>query len=71
MIDLIKAIIAFFIGDEPKKSFTPKAKNSKSQYNDEEEFMIFESSPDDTPEERQAKKDMEEYIIYEDLMDDR
>ena len=33
--------------------------------------VLFESSPDDTAEERKEKKEMEEFIIYDDIMDDK
>lgn len=37
----------------------------------DDELILFESSPDDTEEERKAKREMEEYIIYDDIMNDK
>ena len=60
MIEIIVALIIYLIIDRLQ---SPQSKQ------DDNELILLEASPDDTPEERKEKKEMEEFIIYDDLTD--
>ena len=51
-------------GDKIKKKSKTKYKKKKI----DEDYVIFEPSPNETAEERRERKDLEEYILYEDTM---
>ena len=61
MIEIIVALIIYLIIDRLQSSKTKK---------DDNELILLETSPNDTPEELREKKELEELIIYDELADD-
>ena len=62
MIEILVALIIYLIIDRIQ---------AKHPAENDDEPILFESSPDDTAEERKEKKEMEEFIIYDDIMNDK
>lgn len=61
MIEILVALIIYLIVDRIMSGHPAK---------NDDELILLESSPDDTPEEKREKQEMEEFIIYDDLTDD-
>ena len=64
MIEILVAFIIYLITDRILAGH--RAKDDPNN----DEFILLESSPNDTPKEKRETKEMEECIIYEDLTDD-
>ena len=62
MIEILVVLIIYLIIDRIQ---------AKHPAENDDEPILFEASPDDTAEERKEKKEMEEFIIYEDIMNDK